>query len=395
MRRSYLLRATVVATVASFATPALLSPSAYAGDGGTMFSVTKVAQNAPFAKPGPYVAGVTTIKLDDRSIEVWYPANKSSAKGKKKDSYYLRDWLPTAIQDLLDAKGVNPPFKTDAYRALPVAKGAFPLLVFSHGAGGYRDQSTFLTTHLATWGFVVASPDFLERGIASQLGGAPTTPKANLEVYDETVAKIREVNAASKGLLHGHIKTKKIGVLGHSAGARGSIEIAASRDDVIAYAPLAGAGSGGTRGTVTIPAIIPPSKPNIFIAGNQDGVIPIAGIQTYFDDVVAPKRGVWVEGSGHLTAFSDICEIGKGGGGIVAIAREAGLPVPENLARLGEDGCKPPALKASTTWPVTRHFTTALFLYAFKINKKPIGLNVKAAEAFAPKVTATYTQTLK
>ncbi|MBJ7514023.1 MAG: hypothetical protein JHC94_06840, partial [Acidimicrobiia bacterium] len=54
MRRSYLLRATVLATVASFATPALLSTSAYAGDGGTMVSVTKVAQNAPFAKPGPY-----------------------------------------------------------------------------------------------------------------------------------------------------------------------------------------------------------------------------------------------------------------------------------------------------------------------------------------------------
>ncbi|MSY06131.1 MAG: hypothetical protein F2723_02180, partial [Actinobacteria bacterium] len=101
MRRSYLLKATVIATVASFATPALFSPSAYAGDGGTMVSVTKVAQNAPFAKPGPYVAGVTTIKLDDRSVEVWYPANKSSAKGKKHDSYYLRDWLPQGIKDLL------------------------------------------------------------------------------------------------------------------------------------------------------------------------------------------------------------------------------------------------------------------------------------------------------
>ncbi len=355
----------------------------------------QVAKNAPYAMPGPYSPGVTTIRLDDRSVEVWYPATKASAKGKKLDAYYLRDWLPKGIQDLLDAKGVNPPFKTDAYRSLPVAKGAFPLLVFSHGYGGYRDQSTFLTTHLATWGFVVASPDFLERGIASQLGGAPATPKTNLAVYDETIAKLRKVNAAPKGLLHGHIKTGKIGVLGHSAGARGSIEIAASRDEVIAYAPLAGAGYGGTRGTVTIPAIIPPSKPNIFIAGNQDGVIPIAGIQTYFDGVTAPKRAVWIDGSGHLTAFSDICEIGKGGGGIVAIARQAGLPVPENLARLGEDGCKPPALRALTTWPVTRHFTTALFRFAFKIDKKPVGLNVKAAAAFTPKVTATYTQKLK
>ena len=34
-----------------------------------------------------------------------------------------------------------------------------PLLVFSHGNSGYRQQSTFLTTHLASWGFVVAAPD--------------------------------------------------------------------------------------------------------------------------------------------------------------------------------------------------------------------------------------------
>ncbi|MFM8971341.1 MAG: hypothetical protein ACKOOG_01605, partial [Actinomycetota bacterium] len=115
----------------------------------------------------------------------------------------------------------------------------------------------------------------------------------------------------------------------------------------------------------------------------------------YADSVVAPKRGVWIDGSGHLTAFSDICAIGAGGGGIVAIARQAGLPVPENLARLGEDGCKPPALAPKQVWPITNHYTTALFRYAFRIDKKPVGLNSKAAAAFAPGVEVEYTQTLK
>ncbi|AMO23666.1 hypothetical protein UC35_13205 [Ramlibacter tataouinensis] len=39
----------------------------------------------------------------------------------------------------------------------PVAAGDFPLLVFCHGGGLYREQSTVLMEHLASLGFVVAS----------------------------------------------------------------------------------------------------------------------------------------------------------------------------------------------------------------------------------------------
>lgn len=388
MHRRKLTRSVVATAVTLAVTLAVAAPA-----GATP---AQVAKQAPYAKAGPYAAGVTTLQLDDREVEVWYPATKDSVRGKRKADYYISDWLPKAIKDLLVGKGINPPFRTDAYRGVPGAKGRFPLVVFEHGFGGYRDQSTFLTTHLATWGFVVASPDFLERGLAAQLGGAPATPKPGLQVFDETVAAVRAASAAKRGVLSGHVRRGKVGVTGHSAGARGTIEVATERSDQVAgYVPLAGAGSGGTRMGQTIPPLTPPALPNVFIAGQQDGVIPIAGIQTYYDGVIAPKRGVWIDGSGHLTAFSDICAIGAGGGGVVALARQGGLPVPENLARLGEDGCKPPALAPRVTWPVTRHFTTALFRFAFGIDRRPIGLNTRAAQAFGPAVTATYTQTLR
>lgn len=382
-----LVAATAIAATAATGTVVLAGPA-----GATP---AQVAKAAPYAKPGPYAAGVTTLSLDDRKVEVWYPAEKSAVQGKKRDSYYIRDWLPPAIQTLL-AK-VNPPFRTDAYRAVPSAKGKFPLIVFEHGFGGYRDQSTFLTTHLAQWGFVVASPDFLERGLAAQLGGAPATPKPGLQVFDETVAAVRAASAAKQGPLAGRVKAGKLGITGHSAGARGTIEVAANRSSQIAgYVPLAGAASAFERNGMSSPAIVPPAMPNMFLAGVQDGVIPIDGIKAYYEgSVVAPKRAAWIDGSGHLTAFSDICAIGSGGGGVVAIARQAGLPVPENLAKLGEDGCKPPALKPQQVWPVTEHYTTALFRFAFGIDKKPVGLNAKAAAAFAPGVTVQYTQTLK
>ena len=51
--------------------------------------------------------------------------------------------------------------ETGGIRGLTVAQGRFPLVVFSHGYGGLRTQSSFLTAHLASWGFVVAAPDHL------------------------------------------------------------------------------------------------------------------------------------------------------------------------------------------------------------------------------------------
>jgi len=42
-------------------------------------------------------------------------------------------------------------------RGAPAAAGRFPLLVFNHGAGSYREQNTFLMEHLASSGYVVAS----------------------------------------------------------------------------------------------------------------------------------------------------------------------------------------------------------------------------------------------
>jgi len=52
--------------------------------------------------------------------------------------------------------GTEPAFQTNVYRGVSASKkGPFPLVTFAHGSGGLRDQSTFLTTHIASWGFVI------------------------------------------------------------------------------------------------------------------------------------------------------------------------------------------------------------------------------------------------
>ena len=109
----------------------------------------------PFAR-GPYPAGVRTMALSDFArggrllpAEVWYPATDADAG---------RDVDP-ASRDTYDLVPGFPPFSQDAVRAAAPRAGRHPVVLFSHGYGGHRRQSTFLCTHLASHGYVVAAVD--------------------------------------------------------------------------------------------------------------------------------------------------------------------------------------------------------------------------------------------
>jgi pimeloyl-ACP methyl ester carboxylesterase len=354
--------------------------------GGTVALTPAGAASKPvavFAKAGPYAVGVTTLTIGDRTTEVWYPASKQSVRGKTKDAYNIAKYLPQGLQDLLTSKNVSAPFTTDAYRDVPAsAEGPFPLVVFSHGVGAYREQSSFLTTHLASWGFVVTSPDFLERGLGSMLGVPVATPRTDDDIVNAAVV-------ATRAAFPETVRKGKIAIVGHSAGGGTAIQYARHSNVLTYIAMSAGPFAFGSRA-----APVPAKKPSMYITGRQDGLAKFSRVATAYKTVPAPKRFIAIDGSGHLTALTDICEIGKGGGGIVAIALQAGIPVPAKLQRLGTDGCNPPAVKSKQVWPVTRHFVTAQLRFAFRIDKTPIGLQPSVVKAFLP-AKVTYAQTLK
>ena len=100
----------------------------------------------PSDQVGPYDVGVTTWRRfnDDgkrMTVEVWYPARPEP--GDEVDGYEEIDIV------------------RDAYRDAPFdLRGApYPLVAFSHGFGGVRYQSSYLTSWLASHGMVVASVD--------------------------------------------------------------------------------------------------------------------------------------------------------------------------------------------------------------------------------------------
>ena len=337
-----------------------------------------------YREKGPYEAGVTTLALADREVEVWYPANAADVDGLDPDVYYIRDWLSDTLEAVLASlpEDINPPFEMDAYRDVPASTdGPFPLVLFAHGASSYRNQSTFLTAHLASWGFVVASVDYLERGLGRFLGPDPEPAMDDVELSRMVVGLLAAENEQPGGRLEGVVSMDRIAITGHSAGGGTSVRFG-GEPDIVTFIPLS---AGVSRdGEITLP-----DKPSLWLTGKTDGIVDLQRTIDAFDAASAPTRLVLIDDMGHLGP-SDICTIGEGGGGVIAIAKEAGLPITPELERLGTDGCD---AVVQDGWPIVRHFVTSQLRWAFGFDEEPIGMS-QEVEGFFPEATFEYDERL-
>ena len=352
--------------------------SSSSGDSGTRGTDVGVYRDL-----GPWDAGVTTLELADRLVEVWYPVDVADTEGLEPAAYYIRDALSDTLNSLLP-DDINPPFISDAYRDVRAGSGGpFPLVIFAHGSSSYRNQSAFLTAHLASWGFVVASVDYLERGLGSVFGTEPDPPMDDVELSRMVVSLLASENAREGALLEGHVSTDEIAITGHSAGGGTSVRFG-GEPDVVTFIPLsAGVSSDGTTEL--------PDKPSLWLTGKTDGIVDAQRTIDAFEQADAPARLVLIDDMGHLGP-SDICTIGEGGGGVIAIALEAGLPISEGLQRLGTDGCGEDDV-IEEGWPVIRHFVTAQLRWAFGIDEEPVGLS-QEVEALLPEAAFDYDEAL-
>ena len=106
---------------------------------------------------GPFSVGVTTLWLTDPDregpdggprtypVEVWYPTSDTSGPLR---SYPIADFVPN---ERLEVEGITadslPMLDSSSYADAPPDRqhGPYPLVVFSHGNGGMRLQSMFLS----------------------------------------------------------------------------------------------------------------------------------------------------------------------------------------------------------------------------------------------------------
>jgi predicted dienelactone hydrolase len=381
-------RALVAAAVAL----ALTSCGSGSSDSSTSGANAAVAAGSEprYAKPGPYQVGVTTIELADRKVEVYYPARSGSTNGRPAATYDQTDPIPPELLASLPKipAGVDLTVTFPAVRDVPVATdGPFPVVLFSHGAGGWRGVYSHPLSGIASWGFVVASTDYAEYGLLAQFGGGGGSAADDRSTVagaaTATIDALAAANGASGGPFRGAIDIDRIGGVGHSAG--GGTMFTLLNDSRI----------GAIVGWAPVPPTGPVTShtPTMVIAGAEDTAITPASAAASYDALLAPKRFVEIAKMGH-NAFSDACLAIRSGTDLIGLAKQLGIGIPDRLLALGRNGCEASSLDTRQGWRVIQHFTVAELRDALGVDRVPVGLAPGVATAF-PGVTITYRQQLR
>jgi len=387
------MRATVgLVVVASLALGACSSSGSKHPSGAAPATLTPAVAAKAYEQAGPHPVGVTTYTLPaGNQVEVWYPAVDGTTGTI---TYDVRDFVPAAIQRLLTVS-VPATFSYPGKRDAAVAPGTFPLVLFSHGFSGIRMQSSFLTSHLASWGMIVAAPEHpsrdLTHALAFQLGPA----QASVNDMKETLQLVTGEDHKSDSLLDGHVDLAHVAAVGHSAGGATALGAAQQMPEVAGYVSLASGIFRSPRTSTTAGAptttTAMPDKPSLFVAGKDDHVAVFSRVtKPAFDGAPAPTRLWLIDKLGH-NGFDDFCTFGNGKG-IIGVAEAAGLgpalskPPLSQFKTLGEDGCNPPALPVRRIWPIIDHVVTSWLRNLFGIDRAPVGLDAAVAGRYAVKV---------
>ncbi len=266
----------------------------------------------------------STTTTDDRDVtfEVWYPALNPTGEA------------PMMYMGILNGQATQD--------SPPDASGApYPLIVFSHGFGGDRFQSIFLTEGLAAAGFVVAAPDHQDAD-ALLMPGTTFTLSDDFLYYarPEEISFVIDTMGrliASDPILAGMAETTSVGVTGHSLGgyttlmvSGAEIDLAGLQDECASATPVEGcvvaANLTSSTGWIArrdprvvasvslapFSSVITPAGmkmlgiPHMTMGGSNDTLTPFdAEVKTVYDAISSPAYLLEIIGAGHFT-FSDL-----------------------------------------------------------------------------------------
>jgi predicted dienelactone hydrolase len=179
---------------------------------------------------------------------------------------------------------------------------ALPVVLFSHGWGGFRSQSITYTEHLASRGYVVVSADHPGRHLADVLpcvfsppldGCDPVLDDPAPEDLEDVLDWLADAHVDPGGFLEGLVDLDRLGLSGHSAG-------------------------GGTTADMGDPdprfkALLPMAAP-VTVTRVDAAVLALNGSCDPFADNAATAESrvqgqlLQLQDAGHM-AFSDLCRM--------------------------------------------------------------------------------------
>ena len=260
----------------------------------------------PFAR-GSFPAGTKSFEWNDATrdrslpVDVWYPAT---------DAHRGQDLVPET-QDKFQPFALAPAVTQEAVRDAEAREGRFPLVIFSHGFGGVKTQSTFFCTHLASHGYVVAAMNHVGNTTLDMMRMATAPPSAG---FIDTFMSDRPADASfvidrmlagDSGLV---IDPSRIGISGHSFGGWTTLNTAGRDPRIRAALPLAPAGGTAAAAPGEIPNALRDGLtldwdrgvPTLYLVAELDTVLPLDGMRDLFARTREPRRGIVLLNSDHF-----------------------------------------------------------------------------------------------
>lgn len=185
----------------------------------------------PYGLPGPYMIGTRDLATGgDTPLEmtVWYPAsNEDNRRAAVTYLYQMKIGAP--FGDVAIAA-----FKGQAVDNAPYDRSAspYPLVILSPGFSIGSAAYGWLAEHLASYGFVVISPDHSENlDPENQLWRAAITRPQDILA----VLAYADEQTGSGGAFEGLIDTERVAVVGHSYGGYTALAAAGARIDTDSF----------------------------------------------------------------------------------------------------------------------------------------------------------------
>jgi dienelactone hydrolase len=289
---------------------------------------------AQFAQPGPY--GVEASSFALRSPDAAAP-------------HAVEAWLPRA----------------------PALRG---LVLFSHGFGGHRRQSTFVLAHLASHGYGVLAldhhgpqlPGIMAQAMAHKARGVSVGPR---ELFGELpVTRPRELLALLP-LLRAELAARAgasvaalpWAIIGHSFGAYTGLVAAARTEDIAAVVALAPAGGPGP---VFVPAFAEELALDrlghvhtLYLAAEHDTLVPLSSVEALCSASAGPTRMLVLGASDHVHFCDHVAQSHGFMEAMTAMPELRGhLPAAQPYAELCEEATAHAGIRAA----VTAHLEHAL-----------------------------------
>jgi pimeloyl-ACP methyl ester carboxylesterase len=206
-----------------------------------------------------------------------------------------------------------------------------PIITWGNGTNAVPSQYSGVLNQLASWGFAVVASTDKTTGTGSEMLDA--------------ARYLVDRNADPASVFYGKLDVTKVGAVGHSQGAGGSVNTATKSDGLITSVVPISLPAPGLVGSGDKFFVDQLTCPVLFLSGSNDWLIsPHSAVQGYYNAVPGAAAKAMLKGAGHNTIQ------GSGGGFLGYLTAWLMYTLQGDSTARGAFVGSPPEIDTNTSW---------------------------------------------